>query len=41
VALSAVVVEAKQVKAWLSNVQAELEASNAEGDLVCVSSYTS
>ncbi|XP_008678718.1 cingulin isoform X3 [Zea mays] len=31
-ALSAVTVEAKQVKAWLSGAQAEVEASNAEAD---------
>jgi hypothetical protein len=40
-ALFAVTVEVKQVKVWLSDAQDELEASNIEADLVCISSYAS
>lgn len=40
-ALFVVTVEVKQVKAWLSDAQDELEASNIEADLVCISSYAS
>jgi hypothetical protein len=40
-ALFAVTVEVKQVKVWLSDAQDELEASNIEAHLVCISSYAS